>query len=273
MASWPSRIGVVHLDQPIQAFPSDLEGGRRIAAPQRDLGADHVQVDGELSVVHVARLLAGELEMATCGREVPGPQERGGRSVHVEVDRADAGQDMLDVLLEQGRGLRVASHLDQHRGGVRLQVPSEAELATVSFRALGAGQRGLERFLDEATDLEHAAEVRIRARELDGVVGDQGDRERLPQEIDPGRDAAEVRPVDTEDVQRARFDGLGADRPGALDGALGKRDGLGAPAGEHQVAGQAREDARLVGRRRRSVEQVDGLLEQADRCRSVAGQP
>ena len=122
------------LDQPIQAFPSDLEGGRRIAAPQRDLGADHVQVDGELSVVHVARLLAGELEMAAGGREVPGPQEQVGER-DVEVDRADARQDVLDVLLEQGRRLRVARQLDQHRGRVRLQEPSETELATVSFRA------------------------------------------------------------------------------------------------------------------------------------------
>ena len=66
---------------------------------------------------------------------------------------------------------------------------------------------------------------------------------------------------------------LGADRSCALDGALGERDGLGAPAGEHQVAGQPREDARLIGRRRRPVEQVDGLLEQPDRGGGVAGQP
>ena len=94
----------------------------------------------------------------------------------------------------------------------------------------------------------------------------------LPQEIDPGRDAAEVRPVDTEDVQCPAFDDLRPDRPCALDGALGEGDRLGASAGQHQVAGQAREDACLVGRRRRPVEQVDGLLEQTERGSRIAGQ-
>ena len=77
--------------------------------------------------------------MAAGGREVPRPQEQMGVRA-VEVDRADARQDVLDVLLEQEGGLRVASQLDEHQGRVRLQEPSEAELATVSSRALGACQ-------------------------------------------------------------------------------------------------------------------------------------
>ena len=116
----PEQDRIVHIDQPVQAFPSDLERGRRVAAPERDLRPDHVQLDGELSVLDVARLVAGELEMAAGGREVPGPQEQMGVRA-VEVDRADARQDVLDVLLEQERGLRVASQLDEHQGRVRLQ--------------------------------------------------------------------------------------------------------------------------------------------------------
>ena len=101
----------------------------------------------------------------------------------------------------------------------------------------------------------------------------EGDREGLPEEIDPGRDAAEVRSVDTEDIQRPAFDGMGPGGSGALDGALGERDGLGAPAGEHQVGGQPGQDARLICRRRRPVEEGDGLLEQSDRGGGIAGQP
>ena len=254
---------IVHLEQPVQAVPSDLERGCGVPAPEGDLRPDHAQLDGVLSVLNVARLVAGELEMAARGRKVPCLQEQVGVRA-VEVDRADARQDVMDVLLEEESGLRVASQLDEHQSRVRLQEPSEPELATVSSRALGACQGGFERFLHEAAHLEQAAEVRVRARELDGVVDDQGDRQRLPQEIDACRDAAEVRPVDPEDVQCPAFDDLGPDRPCALDGALGERDRFGASAGEHQVAGQAHEGACFVGRRRRPVEQVDGLLEQTE---------
>ena len=47
--------------------------------------------------------VAGELEMAAGGREVAGPDAAGGRSVHVEVDGADARQDVRDVRARAGR--------------------------------------------------------------------------------------------------------------------------------------------------------------------------
>ena len=42
---------------------------------------------------------------------------------------------------------------------------------------------------------------------------------------------------------------------------------------EHQVRGKARQHARLLGRRRRAVQQIHGFLEPLDRRRRVAGQP
>ena len=79
ITSWPRRIASSISTSRSNAFASDLERGRGVTAPERDLGPDHGQVDGELGVLDVARLVAGELEMAAGGREVPGPQERDGR--------------------------------------------------------------------------------------------------------------------------------------------------------------------------------------------------
>ncbi len=205
--------GVVHQGEPIEAFTGDDQGTLRVAVPQRDLGSERVQVDHVLGILDPDCRGPGDLEVTPCGRQVPGPDGQMGER-DVQVDGADTRQRARNVALEQLGGLGIARQLDQHRGGVELEEDPEAQLAAIPSAALDAGERHLERLLHEPAHLEHAAEVRLGARDRDGIIGRAGQVDRTAQKVDAASDVAEGREIDAEDAHRPRLDALVAQRPG-----------------------------------------------------------
>ena len=246
----------------------------RVALPQRDLRPERVEVDDELGVLDATGRRLGDLEMTSSGRQVTGP-DRQVRQRDVQVDGADPRQCPGNVALEKVGCLGIARELDQHRGRVDLEEDPEAQLGAVPSRALDAGERDLERLLDESAHLEDGAEIGVGPRDRGRIVGGARERERSAQEVDAAGDVAERREVDAEDAHRPRFDPLVAQRTRRRDRSFGDRTRLAGPAGEHQVRREAGQHPGLRAQRRPvSRRPRNGVL---GRCRrrsvSAAGPP
>ena len=189
------------------------------------------------------------------------------------MDRAQPVQDPRRRCAREARPPPGTAQLDEHRGRVDLEERQEPELAAEPSDLVRADQRHLERLLDEAAHLEHRAEVGVRTRDDGRVVGRVGQRDRSAQELDATADVTERREVDPEDAHRPRFDGLIADRLRHLHRFASEGDRFGGPGRQHEVRGEAGQDACPDRRRRRAIEQGDGFLEGVDRGRRVAREP
>ena len=109
---------------------------------------------------------------------------------------------------------------------------------------------------------------------LGRVVDRLGDRQRRPEELDPGRDVAEEHAVDAEGVHRARLD-AGCRRRRVRVSMARSANGMDRAAcpAEHQVGGKTGQHPRLLGRRRacrRAGRRLPRAAGSTSRCRRPA---